>query len=241
MQPTFFPAPSQPAPGQTRGRRLSGYERRERGVFTLTVPAEYRDRRPVVWTLTANGETYQVTARVGHPALDLSYGPRAMGSVPPLLSFRENGPRGQHPSGITLQETLTTSVGRALPLSVWVSDPSQRSRDLLGVLYEEVPIRLTWFMHQGPAGAQVSFERVEEQGRMAPGAGAEPAAGEEERLEPYQNRVPSTGGQATTRATFSQPGDYVLRVRADNFTAEDSTPGDQCCWTNGYIRVRVAP
>jgi len=28
-------------------------------------------------------------------------------------------------------------------------------------------------------------------------------------------------------------------VRVDNWDANDSTGGDQCCWTNGYVRVRV--
>jgi len=28
-------------------------------------------------------------------------------------------------------------------------------------------------------------------------------------------------------------------VRADNFGRVDSTPGDQCCWTNGYVKVTV--
>jgi len=25
----------------------------------------------------------------------------------------------------------------------------------------------------------------------------------------------------------------------DNFNPMDSTPGDQCCWTNGYVSVTV--
>ena len=41
-------------------------------------------------------------------------------------------------------------------------------------------------------------------------------------------------GQATTTATFSEPGDYILRVLAG------STGGSQCCWTNGYVRVTVS-
>ena len=49
------------------------------------------------------------------------------------------------------------------------------------------------------------------------------------------------GGKSTVTATFDTPGDYVLRVRADNFAALDSGAGDQCCWTNGYVRVRVTP
>ena len=49
------------------------------------------------------------------------------------------------------------------------------------------------------------------------------------------------GGRATTTVTFGEPGEYVLRVRADNFNPVDSTPPDQCCWTNGYVKVVVSP
>ena len=39
--------------------------------------------------------------------------------------------------------------------------------------------------------------------------------------------------------TFAQPGAYMLRVRADNFGRPDTSAGNQCCWTNGYIQVTV--
>ena len=48
-------------------------------------------------------------------------------------------------------------------------------------------------------------------------------------------------GMATTTATFDQPGEYVIRVRADNFGRVDSSSGNQCCWTNGYVKVTVTP
>ena len=51
----------------------------------------------------------------------------------------------------------------------------------------------------------------------------------------------SNDGGATTTVTFSEPGEYVLRVRADNFNPVDSSTGDQCCWTNGYLKVTVSP
>ncbi len=76
-----------------------------------------------------------------------------------------------------------------------------------------IPTNMTWFKYQG-AGA-VTFSPA--QGKTAPG-----------------------GGEATTQATFSAPGDYILRVRVDNFGITDSAPGQQCCWTNGYVKVRVA-
>ena len=42
---------------------------------------------------------------------------------------------------------------------------------------------------------------------------------------------------ATTTATFSEPGEYVLRAHVYDLTGEDGS--NQCCWTNGYVRVTV--
>jgi len=45
-------------------------------------------------------------------------------------------------------------------------------------------------------------------------------------------------GRATTTATFSQPGDYILRVIANDSSGSDG--GDfMCCWTNGEVKVTV--
>jgi hypothetical protein len=75
------------------------------------------------------------------------------------------------------------------------------------------PVTLTWFTHQGPA--QVTFGTP-------------------------SSRLTPTGGTATTTATFSKPGDYVIRVRAND--SDVTAAGHaQCCWTNGFVKVRVTP
>jgi hypothetical protein len=46
--------------------------------------------------------------------------------------------------------------------------------------------------------------------------------------------------EAVTTATFSEPGDYVVYVRADHSDVRVAEAGlEQCCWTNGYIPVSV--
>lgn len=43
---------------------------------------------------------------------------------------------------------------------------------------------------------------------------------------------------ATTTATFSEPGEYVILVQSiENVQSFER----QCCWTNGYVRVNVTP
>lgn len=98
---------------------------------------------------------------------------------------------------------------------------------------------MTWFKHQGPVGSGVIFERQGEPWSAGDGGGEEDEGRRE--LQPYQDRVAPEGGSSTVRVTFDTPGDYLLRVRADNFGAHDSTPGDQCCWTNGFVEVSVTP
>jgi hypothetical protein len=44
--------------------------------------------------------------------------------------------------------------------------------------------------------------------------------------------------EATTTATFSQPGDYMLRAQV-NDDSGDGGAGEQCCWTNALVKVTV--
>lgn len=77
-----------------------------------------------------------------------------------------------------------------------------------------VPLGVTWWKHQGPG--TVTF------GQRA-------------------NSIPhGSAGPISTTATFSEPGSYMLRIRVDNHRAPDSAPADECCWSNGYLRVEVA-
>ena len=197
MQPTHFPV----------------RPRRDRGVFHVTVPASYGDgEQAVVWTITANGYTNATPGRVGIPALQLDYGPRAMGSVPPVVRFDPDGARGQHIQGVW-GEPRTAKVGDPLTLTLWTEEVSVRAPD--DMVNEVVDVGVSWFKHQGPAGA-IAFD-------------------------PRRVVVEGGTGEATATAVFSEPGEYVLRARIDNWDANDSTGGDQCCWTNAYVRVTVTP
>jgi hypothetical protein len=49
-------------------------------------------------------------------------------------------------------------------------------------------------------------------------------------------------GEAVTTATFSEPGEYVLRVLAWDDSGGQSAimaGGFFCCWTNGFVTVQV--
>ena len=214
-QPTFFPP------------------RRQVGVFTVTLPGDLAESGGgVVWTITANGVTHSVPGRIGVSAYALSHGAMAMGSLPPMLKLRPDGPElwgpmstagdpaadpvaleGRGPIGTVGNPlAMAASVGTPLTLTVWVADRFDPEARGVGSDRVRLTPGVTWYTHQGPS--PVEF-------------GEEPE--------------PDEDGEASTTAMFSEPGTYVLRVRVDNFNPLDSSSGDQCCWTNGYMGVTVSP
>ena len=188
---------------------------RERGVFGVTVPAGFKG--DVVWTLRVQGQTYRVPARSKTGAYQLRW-PMAMGSMPPLLRFTSDGPAGRGPAGI-VGGSMQTSVGTPLKLTVFLHDDSVREPEPIQVK-ERAPgpkgvLNVTWYKHAGPPG-RVTFS-------------------------PAKEALAELKGTATTTVTFAQAGEYRIRVKADNFGRVDSSAGNQCCWTNGYVPVTVTP
>jgi len=207
-QPTSFP-PVVPDSSDGAATRRD----RERGVFTVKVPAGFRG--DVVWTLRNRGQTFSVPGRARTGAYQLRW-PMAMGSVPPLLRFKPNGPAGRGPSGIQA-DPVQTSVGAPLALTMWITDDSVREKEPITIVTKaaaKAAMNVTWNKHSGPGPVVFS---------------------------PPKEPITQVEGTAMTSATFKQPGEYVVRVRADNFGRLDTSPGNQCCWTNGYVKVTVTP
>ena len=75
------------------------------------------------------------------------------------------------------------------------------------------PVILTWFTHQGPVEAAFGTQSA---------------------------KLTPTGGKSSTTVTFSKPGDYVIRVRANDSDVV-AAGHSQCCWTNAFVKVRVTP
>jgi len=102
-------------------------------------------------------------------------------------------------------------VAVGVPLSVTVFVKDDGKAE--PVARAATPVDVTWFQHQGPGS--VTFA-------------------------PPTSKLTATGGTASVTATFSLPGEYVLRVRA-NDSPMASAGHSQCCWTNGFVRVTVIP
>ena len=58
---------------------------------------------------------------------------------------------------------------------------------------------------------------------------------------PATARLPNAGVKSTTMASFSKPGEYILRVRANDASGVAGAGHAQCCWTNGFIKITVTP
>lgn len=199
------------------------------GVFTVTVPSSFEPGDRVAWTLrNDDGSVHSVPGKIGIEAYQLHHAPMAMGSLPALLKLSSDGPELWGPMTIVgdprNQSAWADGLGQAgsagnpLPLTASAGTPLTLTvwvHDRLAPDAEREPVagRTTWLTHRGPTLATFSGAEVD----------------------------PDDDGRATTTVTFSEPGEYVLRVRADNFNPVDSSPGDQCCWTNGYLKVTVSP
>ncbi len=213
VQPSHFPVYDR--------RGLTGI--RERGAFAVTVPAGMAGTE-VVWTLSHAGHSYSIPGRAVSVAYEMSSDPRALGSLNPAVRFTRDGPEGIGREGV-MGPRVTASVGTPVTLSAYVQDRGARGQYEVDNLYQ---VGTEWILHQGPAIPE--FESAAMTGRAR-----EAAAGEGAMI------TSDDWTMATTQATFSEPGEYIIRLRVDNWTAPDSKMDNQCCWTNGYVPVTVTP
>ncbi len=220
IQPTYF----------DRGRHT--------GVFAITLPEDRRNDS-VWWHIkTGDNAIYKVPGRATAEAYQLDRRPRPQGSVSPVVWFDGRAERNSGPAGIVVAREAPVGVGSPILLSVHALDPSERNRNDPR-FREPIPLWANWAVHQGPA--TVEFTRHES--TFIP----EPDDPDAARLvrrtlreaTPQDVTLPEGSGTANIYATFTAPGDYLLRIQVDNWAAPDSSENDQCCWTNAYLRITV--
>jgi hypothetical protein len=205
--------------GPDQGQPTYFLARRQWGVFTITVPKDFGKKR-LTWTLVANGQTTSIPMHLDPLWVVEPFKDAALGNTPPALRFEPGGPAHQGPpSGIS--RSFTTPTSNPLPLTVWVTDDRIRPPEALARQGgaggrggpPPPPITVSWSKFRG-AGA-VTFEKDK----------------------PDMNEA---DGKASTTATFSEPGEYILRAQANDTTGEGGR-GFQCCWTNVHVKVTVTP
>jgi hypothetical protein len=184
------------------------------GVFAVRVSADFGSKE-IAWTIAVRGTTYAIPGHLrANWQIDALEGEAGSGNTPPAIKFEAGGSEGSGPLGITAGP-IAAVAGTPVALNVWARDDGKPSGGVGSAGRGGVPVTLTWFPHQSPAGSdRVTFD-------------------------PASARVNVGGGQATTQATFPSPGSYVVRVRATDASGLAGAGHAQCCWTNGFVRVMV--
>jgi hypothetical protein len=193
--------------------------RRQWGLFTVTVPQNFGTDERVTWTLVLNGQATAVPAHLDarwelSPFFDVG-----IGNTPPLISFESGGPSVQGPGGIST--ALETTLRNPVTLNVWVADDAKTFQG--GKAPNTPPVTVTWSKYRGPGAVTFANNKPP----------VEKADGKWKTTQVFS-------GQATTTATFSEPGEYVLHVVANDWSG-DGGSGFQCCWTYGQVKVSVKP
>lgn len=201
--------------GPDRGQPTHFIPGRMWGNFVIRVPKDFGDKK-LTWTIVANGKPTAIPLSL---STDWEVSPLVDGTnnAPPFIGFSESGPFVNGPAGHST--ALTASVGTPLPLTVWVADDANVVPGMTRP--RTPPVTLGWTKFRGPGTVTFSEEHP----------AIEKAA---------FNGPPKTefSGKATTTATFSETGEYILRVVANDWTGEGGR-GFQCCWSNAQVKVSV--
>lgn len=197
---------------------------RQVGVFTVTVPKAFPSGQQLTWTIVDNGMTTSIPLRM-HPDYVISpFEDAAVGNTPPVLRFDEGGPSIQGPVASVAKALLrTAAVNTPLPLPLWAADDAKYTSGTNAPMRNpRPPVTVTWSKFRGPG--MVTFEPEDGRPKFDTITGGQVG-------QPYS-------GKASVAATFSEPGDYILHVVANDYSGPGGA-GEQCCWTDALVKVTV--
>ncbi|HWE48852.1 MAG TPA: hypothetical protein VG273_03635 [Bryobacteraceae bacterium] len=217
--------------GPDRGQPAHFFPRRNRFVFSVKVPADFGDKE-LVWTLTTHGKTIKAygTLKQDFYVDDMvrSSETGALGAGVSSPEIRRNKPPVLEAVGDSVR---TVKVGEPLTLFAHVSDdgiPKPRPRDqntrrFSGEAVNDLrlipPYQVTvgsstglWvscLKYRGPGKVEFSPDQVK--------AWEDTRAGANSQWAPrWVAPPPPPDGKWEVKATFDEPGDYVLRWHASD-------------------------
>jgi hypothetical protein len=180
------------------------------GVFTVRVPKDFGTKK-LTWTLSANGHTSSVPAHLDPNWFIEPFEDAASKNRPPTVRFEPGGPAFEGPPQ-AIAASFSATVADRLAFPVFVVDVKPATN--LGLRAgRERRERLEVSVQKFRGPGEVTFEKA---------------------------RQEVSDGKVTVAATFSAPGEYVLRVQANDETGEGGG-GFQCCWTSAHVKVTVRP
>ena len=201
---------------------LSG---RQYGMFTIPVPKGFTPQDKLTWTIYANGQYTSIPLRLNPDYVISPFSEIAVNNTPPIIKFEQSGTTLQGPiATLTNAAVHTVSLSEPLALPIWVTDDMKYTSDSNAPLTgARPPVTLVWSIYRGPGRAM--FDK------------AKPAV---EQVAAASNANAAFSGKATTNVRFSEAGEYVLHVTANDYSG-DGGGGFQCCWTTGLVKVSVKP
>jgi len=231
--------------GADQGQPTHFLPRRNRFVFKVKVPNGFTDKDELIWTLTTHGKTEKAyaTLRADYVVDDVvkasETGALGAGTSSPEV-------RGNHPPSVHIQELKARTVKAGEPITVVseVKDdgiPKRRPPPSLATLAaiqkrladepalaaalrnpsmsppsritvgKNLGLHVSWFVYRGPAGGKATFDPPQVK------AWEDTRAGANSPWAPQwaAPKLPEDG-VLPVQVTFSAPGTYVLRCRADD-------------------------
>jgi hypothetical protein len=201
--------------------------RRRYGMFVVVVPKEFPKTQRISWTLAANGVTttipfhmqadYNIT-----PLKSSEESPNRLFNAPPKLRLSETGTPLAGPMATMAKATeRTATVNTPMPINVWIDDDALYSTGGNGPMGEgRPPVSVSVTKYRGPG--EVKVDRASE--RLETTKGGKP-------LEEYS-------GKGSPTVTFTEAGDYVLHIQANDYSGQGGG-GSGCCWTTTLMKVAV--
>jgi hypothetical protein len=198
---------------------------RQYGIFVVPVPKEFTPQDKYTWTIVANGQSTSIPLRLNNDYVISPFIEIAVGNTPPVIRFDQKESTIQGPIAIVAQAaSRTASLSAPLPLTVWATDDMKYTSNTSAPMTKpRPPVTVTWSKYRGPG--TVAFDKAKPEVEQLPSSGS---------------GAPPFSGKATTNVTFSEPGEYVLHVTANDYSGEGGG-GFQCCWTTGLMKVSVKP
>jgi hypothetical protein len=226
--------------GVDQGQPTHFLPRRNRFVFRVPVPAGFTEKDELVWTLTTQGRTEKAYASL---RLDYQIDDVVRASETGALGAGSSSPeiRANRPPTVEVQgrKALDAKVGEAVQLIAIVADdgvPKRRGSGLSGAAVanagsrnvtqetrvnralqpparvtvgKNVGLHLSWYVYRGKGPVSFSPEQIMSWEDTRAGANSPWAP-------VWVAPEMPADGKVTVWATFSEPGVYVLRSRADD-------------------------
>ena len=226
--------------GADQGQPTHFLPRRNRFIFRVPVPVGFSDKDELIWTLTTQGKTEKAYASL---RLDYQIDDVVRASETGALGAGSSSPeiRSNKPPQIEVQgrKTLTARVGETVQLTAAVTDdgiPKRRGAGVAGAAVantgsrqitqdtrinramqpparvtvgKNVGLHVSWYVYRGKGPVTFSPEQIMSWEDTRAGANSPWAP-------VWVAPAMPADGKVSVWATFSEPGVYVLRSRADD-------------------------